>query len=324
MPKRFELKLKVAKKVVLAIAAVAAPFAVVIFIVPSLRAQSIVRSSQSKPLRPAFDVASVKPIDRATLSRGHEGHQLDRERFLDRTELIQFIVRAYLGGSFCVMTATPAFGYSCPLLSGSLPSWVKSDMFEIQAKMPPNSVPSYTTRQLRSEDTPELNLMLQTLLEDRFHLKLHWERKELPVYAMTVGKNGPKLKQTAPGGEQLKQRDGSFTEVHGGAGLTTVPTVNGSPRTRFNFLASSMQEAALAFAAYFDRPVLDRTGLRGDYDFVIEYEGDASARIPLNPFSGLTPSALSTALEAIGLKLESTKAPVAVLVIDHVEKPSEN
>ena len=54
-------------------------------------------------------------------------------------------------------------------------------------------VPNYTTRQLRSADTPELNMMLQVLLEDRFHLKVHWEMKNIPVYALTVAKNGPKL-----------------------------------------------------------------------------------------------------------------------------------
>ena len=99
---------------------------------------------------------------------------------------------------------------------------------------------------------------------------------------------------------------------------------NGILRTRFDFQASSMEAAARAFAFFFDRPVLDRTNLKGDYDFTIEYEDDPEARIPLNPFSGLTPSALSAALATVGLKLESTKAPVKVLVIDNVEKPAKN
>jgi uncharacterized protein (TIGR03435 family) len=90
------------------------------------------------------------------------------------------------------------------------------------------------------------------------------------------------------------------------------------------FVGSSMKEAAGTFAMYFDRPVVDRTGLKGEYDFSIDYDDDATLRVPGNPFSGLTPSALSAALQAVGLKLESTKASVNILVVDHVEKPSEN
>lgn len=87
---------------------------------------------------------------------GHEGHQLGRERYIDRTELLQYIVRAYLGGSSCVMTATPPMGNRCPFISGTVPEWVNAERWEIQAKMPPNSVPSYTYWQARIEDTPEL------------------------------------------------------------------------------------------------------------------------------------------------------------------------
>jgi uncharacterized protein (TIGR03435 family) len=307
-----------------AVIAVVAAAGVGILEAPCVRAQSIGTQLPLQSTRPVFDVASVKPIDRATLSRGHEGHQLTRERFVDRTELIQYIVRAYLGSTSCVMTATPAFGYKCPLLSGYIPEWIKSDMFEIQAKMTPGSVPNYTPRQLRAEDTLELNLMLQVLLEDRFHLKVRWETKDIPVYALTVAKGGPKLKSTAPGGEFIKATDGTQIEVHGGSSLITVPTLDGTARTRFTFQASSMEDASQAFSNYFDRPVVDRTGLKGDYDFVLEWEDDPAARVRGNPFSGLTSSTLSSSLQAIGLKLESTKAPVQILVIDHVEKPSAN
>jgi uncharacterized protein (TIGR03435 family) len=275
-------------------------------------------------VRPAFEVASVKPIDLATMTRGHEGHQLDRERYVDRTELLQFIVRAYLGGSSCVMTASPPMGNRCPFISGPAPEWVKTDRFEIQAKMPPNSVPNYTYWQTRMENTPELNQMLQVLLEDRFHLKVHWEKKELPVYALTVAKNGPKLKKARPGGVKLS--DGSEVEFHGFRDFGLVPTPGGDRRT-LGFLASSMDDAARDFANFLDRPVVDRTGLKGMYDFRIEFENDPDAPalgMALNPFNGLAASALSAALQGLGLRLESAKAPLQVLVIDHVEKPSAN
>ena len=85
-----------------------------------------------------------------------------------------------------------------------------------------------------------------------------------------------------------------------------------------------MKDAAEAFGMYFDRPIVDKTAIQGEYDFTIEYEDEPSIRVRGNPFSGLTSSALSVALQEVGLKLESTKAPVEVLVIDHVERPTEN
>jgi uncharacterized protein (TIGR03435 family) len=191
------------------------------------------------------------------------------------------------------MTATPSFGFSCPLISGSIPAWVKTDRLEIQAKMPANSVPAYTARQLRFEETPELNAMLQVLLEDRFHLNVHWETRELPVYVLTVGKSGPMFKKTPPGGEVMKVADGSSIEVHGASGIRTTHTLDDSLRTKL-------------------------------VDFTIEYDDDPNARTALNVFSGLTPSALSMALWTLGLKLEAAKAPLEVLIIDHVEKSAAN
>jgi len=296
----------------------------------------VVASPQAEP-RPTFEVASVKPIDRATMHRDHEGRQLDGGRFVDRTDLVQFIVMAYISvtGRGCIVKA--ALGEDCPMIAGQLPAWAKTDRFEIQAKVPANSLPGYTARQLRDGDTPELSLMLQALLEDRFHLKVHQEMREIPVYALTVGKNAAKLKQTPPKGELMKTAGGSLVERHGLQGMQSVPTQDGTTRMRLNFQASSMQDAVDALERYFDRPVLERTGLKGDYDFAIEYEVDQNRPGPatagntsglggnfFNPFTGLTSSALSVALQDVGLKLESTKAPVEVLVIDHVEKPSGN
>jgi bla regulator protein BlaR1 len=332
MSNRIASTLSVAKKAALAtagIAAIAVPIAIGVLNAPAIRAQ------QSQP-RPSFEVASVKPIDRETMHRDHEGHLLDADRFVDRTDLMTYIVEAYVPGGSC--TIKVAVGQDCPLisLSRTVPAWVRTDRFEIQAKLPPN-FPIYTERQKRSGDTPQLNLMLQVLLEDRFHLQVHRETRELPVYALTVGKNGPKFKPTPPGGDQLKITDGNLVEFHGLVGMLNVPSQNGAPRQRLSFQASSMAEAAEGFGRYVDRPVLDQTGLKEDYDFAIEYDVDQTASAPPsvdkssglggnlpNPFAGLTPAALSSALQDVGLRLESTKAPVEVLVIERVEKPSGN
>lgn len=114
-------------------------------------------------------------------------------------------------------------------------------------------------------------------------------------------------------------------------------SADGAPGRRLEFKASTMQKLAESLAIFVDRPILDRTGLKGEFDFTIEYEldltapgGDASADLS-NPMGkmlagpGIGGPALFTAVqEQLGLKLESTKAPVEVLVVDRLERPSEN
>jgi uncharacterized protein (TIGR03435 family) len=172
--------------------------------------------------------------------------------------------------------------------------------------------------------------MLQVLLEDRFHLKVHQETKERPVYALTVAKNGPKLTQT--GSPVLVGAvDGTSVEQHGLSAFEPVLAPDGSRigRRRITFQGSSMEQVADSLTSYSDRPVLDRTGLKGKYDFKIEYDVDSEIVNPNggilnNLYSGLTCSGMSSGLQDLGLKCESTKAPVEILVIDHVERPSEN
>lgn len=281
--------------------------------------------------RPKFEVASVKPIDRMKMSRDHEGHRQDREVFVDRTDTLSYIVAAYLPGSFCVMKV--ALGYDCPLISigKSVPTWVRNERFEIQAKLPPNSQ-EYSERQKRAGDTPQVNLMLQVLLEERFQLKTHFETREIPVYAVTVGKDGHKLKPTPEGGSMRKTADGSLVEMHG-----MVAALRRADRGQIVFQSSSLQEAVAGLGNYFDRPLLDQTGLQGDFDFTLEYEPEPmQMERPMvdktsglggnftNPFSGLSAGALSVALQDVGLKLESTKARVQVLVIENIARPKEN
>ena len=268
------------------------------------------------------------------MHRDHEGRRLDATLFVDRTELLAYMVAAYVRGESCNLKV--ALGQDCPLIAGHLPAWLKTERWEIQAKLPANTV-SYTYDQFQRGSAPEVSLMLQVLLEERFHLKVHRETREIPVYALTVAKNGPKLKPSVPGSELLTIGDGSRIEHHGLASQLKVAAADGSSRTKMTFRASSMQNTADAFAPYFDRPVLDRTGLKGDYDFEIQYEKDPTAPTPaatptssglggnyFNPFTGLTSAALSVALRDVGLRLESTKAPLEILVIDQVERPSEN
>jgi len=184
------------------------------------------------------------------------------------------------------------------------PAWFGSDKFDLDAQPDGQGMPS----------NKQWKTMIQKLLADRFKLTFHNEKKELSAYALVVGKNGPKLTKSQGdpnGGPSLFFR-----------GLGNLPVANA---TMADF-AGVMQGAVL------DRPVVDQTGLQGRFDFLLKWTPDETQfaalggmRPPPPADTADAPPGLFTAIqEQLGLKLESTKAPVDVLVIDHVEKPSEN
>jgi len=172
------------------------------------------------------------------------------------------------------------------------PSWLTYDRYDISAKA---SGPARL---------PELRQMLETLLAYRFQLQIHRETKELPVYFLSVTKGGPKLHNSAPE---------SHTGMHG---------ENGS----FVFSGTSMPQFAenLSTLTQVDRPVLDRTGIDGRFDFTLMF-GDGPTDMKRALIAGDGPSIFTLIQEQLGLRLESGKAPVSVLVIEHAEKtPSAN
>jgi uncharacterized protein (TIGR03435 family) len=151
----------------------------------------------------------------------------------------------------------------------------------------------------------EFRRMLQTLLAQRFNLKFHLETREMPVYALVVGKNGTKFNKSASGAS-----DSGLIGVHGRNQTIAVP------RESMESLADNIPNVFMV-----DRPVVDRTSLTGTYD--INLEATPEFRIRRDP----QPDDLSvfTAVqEQLGLKLEPTNAAVPVMVIDHIEKPSDN
>src|SRR5215471_8740280 len=150
--------------------------------------------------------------------------------------------------------------------------------------------------------------MLQALLAERFSLKVHREKRQLQLYALTIGKKGPKLKKAPDGEAQL------------GPIFRPILQPNGETTIQMTVKNRSMQEVADVFSQMFNRPVLDRTGLKGKFDLTMEYEGNSDQP---GPFTELTGPGLFTAFqEQAGLKLEPTKGSVDVLVIDHAERPS--
>lgn len=195
-----------------------------------------------------------------------------------------------------------AYGIRLRDLIVGVPAWADSDAYDIEAKVAAPDLPAFH-KLLPMQRNP----MLQSILADRFHLKVHFETRTLPAYALVVSKSGPKLKQVEPGTlpSGLKDPGGitmSRNEITG-TGVSMVP------------LRDVLQ-------MQLGRPIVDRTGLTGNYDFKLKF-----APVESNATSddaSAAPSIFTAVQEQLGLGLKSTKAPVQVLVVDHIEKPSEN
>jgi uncharacterized protein (TIGR03435 family) len=185
-----------------------------------------------------------------------------------------------------------------------LPEWADSDKFDIDGKPDGDGAPN----------GKQWKIMIQKLLADRFKLTFHKDKKELSVYVLSVSKTGAKMTKndSAPNG-----LPGLFFQ--GGLGKLNV---RNALMTDFTGL---MQGVVL------DRPVIDQTGLTGRFDFTLNWTPDDSqfagmgARVPPPTDSADAPPNLYIAIqEQIGLKLEATRAPADVMIIDNVEKPSAN
>jgi len=213
------------------------------------------------------------------------------------------------------------------------PGWIQSDGYNIDAKGTGNA------------SREQIFVMLRSLLEDRFLLKIHRETKELPVYALTVAKNGPKLPQPKEGGciavdpnappAQRRPAPGpgrSTLFPCGGVGVMAEPF-----GARLQGAKIPMAEFIRTLSMVMGRPVVDKTGFAELFDLLLDFSPDeATAGLPRGgaprdagstaaaPDPAAPPSIFAAIQEQLGLKLESTKGPVEVLVIDHVERPSEN
>jgi uncharacterized protein (TIGR03435 family) len=173
------------------------------------------------------------------------------------------------------------------------PDWVGNAAYDIEGTVDTPGEPG-----LRQQQE-----MLQKLLADRFQLKFHHEMRELPVYALQLEKGGPRLTPAANPNAQPDQDGDSH-----GKEMTQVYT------------SASMADFVLGMQFFLDRPIIDQTGLTGRYDFKLRYTYDDSD----NPETNAPPGLFTALKEQLGLKLEATKAQANVIVIDHVERPSEN
>lgn len=234
---------------------------------------------------PEFEVATIKP---ATPDRPGKGFMVRGRQFSTVNTTLSDLM-------------TFAYGIHAKQISGA-PAWVETEKFDLAAQ--PNGEGQPNDKQWKS--------MVQKLLADRFKLAFHRDKKELSVYAIVVGKTGPKLTKS----ESTSNLPGLFFR-----GLGNLPAMNAT----MTDLAGVMQGAVL------DRPVVDQTGLSGRWDFTLlwtpdEFQfGGAAAKMPPPANNGAAPPDLFTAFqEQLGLKLEATKAQAEIFVIDRVAKPSDN
>lgn len=172
------------------------------------------------------------------------------------------------------------------------PEWLSKDRYDINGIPDVDGVPNLK----------QMQEMYQKLLAERFHLIFHRETREMPIYAITVAKGGPILKIADPS-ETLN------TGNSGGGGQRTLKFTN-----------MSMSAFALNMNFYEDRPVIDQTSLPGRYDFSLKWTYDVSRESE----PGAPPSLFTAIREQLGLRMDAVKGPAEVLVIDHVERPSEN
>jgi len=224
------------------------------------------------------------------------------------------------GGYFAVTTTTYAlitwaYGYNkmwgCSYVSfGDLltggPSWIRSERFTIAAKIPKNA-PKYTFDQFMRGDAPGLERMLQVLLADRFHLVVHREAKNVSGYALTSSKEGSKLSPSKPDDKRAM-------------GMRRETGPNGEVFDKMIGTKVEMRDLAFLLLMTTRRPVIDRTGVSGEYDFDLDFAPFYLG----NGIDSNAPSLFTVLEQKLGLRLERTKAALDGLVIDKAERPSEN
>lgn len=234
---------------------------------------------------PVFEVATIKPSNPET--QGKYFTVRGRRFMTGNTTLSDLLTFAY--------------GLHPRQITGG-PAWLDSDKYDLNAQPEGEGQPN----------DKQWRVMVQKVVADRFKLSFHHDKKELLVYAIVVAKGGAKLTKSTGDPNGLP---GLFFQ-----GLGVLPARN----------ATIADFAGVMQAVVLDRPVLDQTGLSGRYDFLLKWTPDQwqfsslGGKLPPPSDEAAAPDLFTAVQQQLGLKLESVKAPVEVLVIDHVEKPTAN
>jgi uncharacterized protein (TIGR03435 family) len=249
--------------------------------------QSAPPATSLRPKFDAFEVATIKQTD-PTQQEGRFIKMEDVHRFKEVDYTLKLLIAA-------------AYNLNSKAISGG-PAWADSERFDIMAVTPGEVQPTHD----------EQMAMLRNLLAERFKLTFHREQKDFSVYDLEVTKGGPKLKPAVEPPDALPQTIGTVTP-----GKVHMPARN----VTMGDFCSVLQRAIV------DRPVVDKTGLAGRFDFDLDWAPDQSefgGDVKAAPDTAPAPPLFTAMQQELGLKLEATRGPIAAFVIDGVEKPSAN
>jgi uncharacterized protein (TIGR03435 family) len=216
-----------------------------------------------------------------------------------------------------------AYGINSYQLSG--PAWLDEERFTVNAKVPPGATKD------------QLKLMMRNLLIERFQLATHFEKKEVAGYQMVVAKGGTKL-AASPGDPTLnddpEKKPAPFKLTYDKDGYPELPPGRNysmaiaKDRARWRFGDESMDAFAEAVGGWMRQPILNASGLAGEYDFVISWSTasrQANTGLQANTAADSGPTIFAAIQEQLGLRLEAKKVPVDSVIVDHIERvPSEN
>jgi len=234
-----------------------------------------------------FEVATIKPVS----------PDAKAGRFITMQGTNRFVAKNY---TLKLMIAA-AYDLSPKTISGG-PEWIDSDRYDIQAVTPGAARPTHD----------EQMAMLRTLLCDRFTLKFHREGKDFSIYVLEVARSGPKLKESsAPASDPSQLISTVYPQrIH-------LPARNAT----IGDFASLLQRALL------DRPVVDKTGLTGRYDFDLDWAPDETqfgGEVPVAPSDAPSPPFFTAIEQELGLRIEATRGVVQALVVDTAQRPTPN
>lgn len=236
----------------------------------------------------AFEVATIKPVE--SDARSSRFIKMEgNNRFVEKDYTLKLLIAA-------------AYDLNPETISGG-PAWVNSDHYDILAVTPGEVRPTHD----------EQMLMLRSLLTERFSLTFHREQKVFSIYALEVARGGPKLKASAA--------DATDPAVVGPGVVYPDRVVLPGRNATMESFASLLQRAIL------DRPVVDKTGLSGRFDFDLEWAPDETqfgGALPATSATAPSPPLFKAIQEKLGLKLEAMKGPTNALVVEKAERPSPN
>lgn len=272
---------------------------------PQIRAQSAQANGAPSP---SFEVAAIKP--------NHTG---------DHRSHIWINDASFRAANQSAKGLTE-FAYDIQdfQLSGA-PAWINSEKYDVDAKIEDTDY-QQILKLPPAERLDQIRSRVKSLLAERFVLEAHRETRELPAYALVIAKNGPKLQPSDPAKPQVAGEKGSRSHESPIVGMSTMHHTD-----------VPVAVLAQALSRQLGRTVLDRTGLTGKYDFNLQYarESNGSGMLRANESGNpggdsassnepSGPSIFTALQEQLGLKLEPTSGPVEFVVIDHIERPSEN